>query len=123
MTEELRKRGAAFGNQNARTHGYYSQVLDDLEQQRYEQAVQVEGLDHEIALLRVKLLSVVEKDPENIKLITKAAEALAKLLCAKYNIGKNDKKGKAETIDKVLKDYVIPFGINLGKAILKKDDL
>ena len=124
MTEEIRKRGAAFGNQYARTHGYYSPVLDETEQRRYDQAVEVEGLDHEIAMLRVKLMSVLEKDPENIKLITKASEALARLIVVKYNLdGKLGRKSMTEVVGKFLKDFALPIGLCLEKAILKKNDL
>lgn len=124
MTEEIRKRGAAFGNQYARTHGFYSPVLDETEQRRYDQAVEVEGLDHEIALLRVKLMSVLEKDPENIKLITKASEALARLVVVKYNLdGKVGKKSMTENIAMFLRGFALPIGLCLEKALLRKNDL
>ena len=64
-----RKRGAPKGNQNARKHGFYSKVLDEAEQLDFELATGVEGIDDEIALLRVKIKSILENDPENIKLI------------------------------------------------------
>jgi hypothetical protein len=70
--KENGKRGAPPGNQNARKHGFYSRVLDDEERQDFEQATCVEGLDDEIALLRVKLKSVLRHDPENMKLIMQA---------------------------------------------------
>jgi uncharacterized protein YjcR len=53
--EAEKKRGAPRGNQNARKHGFYSRVLDDAEELDFEQATEVEGLDEEIALLRVKI--------------------------------------------------------------------
>ena len=61
-------------------------------------ATGVEGLDDEIALLRVKIKSVLTHDPENIKLIMQATDALAKLVKTRYNIGKEDKKGLKEAI-------------------------
>ena len=63
------KRGAPKGNQNARKHGFYSKVLDEAERLDFELATGVDGLDEEIALLRVKIKSLLERDPENIKLI------------------------------------------------------
>ncbi len=64
-----RKSGAPRGNQNARKHGFYSKVLDEAEQLDLEQATRVEGIDDEIALLRVKIKSVAAHDSQNIKLI------------------------------------------------------
>jgi hypothetical protein len=114
-----RQRGAPRGNQNARKHGFYSKVLDEAEQLDFELATSVEGIDDEIALLRIKIKSILEKDPENIKLIIKATNTLAGLLKTKFNISKEDKKGLKEAIANVLKDVALPLGFGIG-AIIKK---
>ena len=117
--EAKRRRGAPKGNQNARKHGFYSKVLDEAERLDFELATGVEGIDDEIALLRVKIKSILEHDPENIKLIMEATNALAKLVKTKYNISKEDKKGLKEAIGNVLKDIALPLGIGIGGAITK----
>ena len=119
IEETTKGRGAPLGNQNARTHGFYSKVLDEEQQREYTQAVEVEGLDSEIALLRVKIKSLVARDPENIDLITQGTNALARLTMTKYNINKTDKQGLREAIGNVLKDVVLTLGIGLG-SIFKK---
>lgn len=123
MVEEVeeteKKVGAPQGNQNARTHGFYSKVLDEVEQLEYTQATEVEGLDSEIALLRVKFKSLVTRDPENLKLITQVANALARLVMTKYNISKTDKQGLKEAIGNVLKDIALPLGIGIGSVFKK----
>jgi uncharacterized protein YjcR len=43
----MAKRGAPKRNQNAKTHGFYSRVLDEAEKLQLEEAVEVEGLDQE----------------------------------------------------------------------------
>ena len=116
MTEEGKKRGAPQGNQNARKHGFYSNVLDEAELLDFEQATKFDGLDEEIALLRTKLKSVVAHDPENMKLIMQATDTLVRLLRARYNIGKEDKKGLREAITNVLKDIALPLGISIGSV-------
>ena len=113
------KRGAPKGNQNARKHGFYSKVLDEAERLDFEQATGVEGIDDEIALLRVKIKSLLEHDPENIKLIMQATNTLARLVRTRYNISKEDKKGLKEAIGNVLRDVALPLGIGIG-ATLKK---
>ena len=113
------KRGAPKGNQNARKHGFYSKVLDEAEQLDFELASGVEGFNDETALLRVKIKSLLENDPENIKLLMQATESLAKLVKTKYKISKEQKQGLKEAIGNVLKDIAIPLGIGVSQAIQK----
>ena len=104
-------RGAPRGNQNARKHGFYSKVLDAEEQRDFESATGVDGIDDEIALLRVKIKSIIRHDPENYKLIMQAINFLAILLRTRYNIGKRDRDGIKEAIFNVLRDVALPLGI------------
>jgi hypothetical protein len=113
------KRGAPEGNQNARKHGFYSKVLDEAEQIDFELASGVEGIDDEIALLRVKIKSLLEHDPENIKLMMQATNALARLMRTKYRITKEQRKGLKEAIGNVLRDVALPLGIAVGAMVDK----
>ncbi len=118
MTREAkRKRGAPKGNQNARKHGFYSKVLDEAERLDLESASDVSGIDDEIALLRVKIKSVLEKDPENIKLIMQATSTLATLVKTRYKITREQRKGLREAIGNVLRDVALPLGISIGANI------
>ena len=119
MDGEKRRRGAPKGNQNARKHGFYSKVLDEAERLDFEQATRVEGIDEEIALLRVKIKSLLVHDPENFKLIMQATNALERLIRTRYNISKEDRKGLKEAIGNVLRDVALPLGIGIGAAIIK----
>jgi hypothetical protein len=89
---KMRKPGGQIGNQNARIHGYYSKILDEDEKKYYRQAAQFVGLDAEIVLLRVKLKSLIDHDPQNLKLISQAANSLARIVLTQYNITKPDKE-------------------------------
>ena len=114
------KRGAPPGNQNARKHGFYSRVLDAEEQLDFEQATRVEGLDDEIAMLRVRIKSLLRHDPNNMKLIAQATNALARLVSTRYNISKEDKKGLREAISTVLRDVALPLGIGIIGSTIDK---
>lgn len=114
-----RKRGSPKGKQNARKHGFYSKVLNEAEQLDFELASGVEGIDDEIALLRVKIKSILSSDPENIKLIMQATNTLARLVRTRYNITKEQKKGLKEAIGNVLRDIALPLGIGIGATINK----
>ena len=119
MPREKRKKGAPKGNQNARKHGFYSKVLDEAEQLDFELASGVEGIDDEIALLRVKIKSILENDPENIRLIVEVTNTLARLVKTRYNITKEQKKGLKEAIGNVLRDVALPLGIGIGVTLSK----
>ncbi len=114
-----RRRGAPKGNQNARTHGFYAKVLDEAERFDFELASGVNGIDDEIALLRVKIKSVLEKDPENINLIMQATNILARMVKTRYNITREQRKGLKEAIGNVLRDVALPLGIGIGAVANK----
>lgn len=120
-TKMLRKRGAPAGNQNARKHGFYSKVLTESERLNLETAVDVDGLDNEIALLRVKIKSIVEHDPDNVQLIVRAVNALTRMIMAKKLIGKQEKDGISlkDAVFDVLKDVALPVGIGIANSFKK----
>lgn len=64
-----RKTGGQPGNQNARKHGFYSKVLTHNEKCKLKYASGVDGLDQEIAVLRIKFSSLLSRDGENLRLI------------------------------------------------------
>ena len=113
-----KKRGAPKGNQNARKHGFYSKVLDEKEQAAYDKAISVEGIDEEIALLRVKMISLLERDPENIRLISQATNTLIRLMLIKSDVDRKDPKSMKTAIYTVLRDVALPLGIKIGSRFL-----
>lgn len=60
-----RKPGGQPGNQNARTHGFYSKVLTPQLQALLLPAKQLDGIDQELALARAKVNSIAVNDPRN----------------------------------------------------------
>ena len=111
-----KKRGAPKGNQNARKHGFYSQVLDESEKLQLAQAREIEGIDEEIAILRLKLRNLIDKQPERFDLHLEAANTIARLVRTRYSITKEQKKTLKEAITKVLTDIAVPLGI---KALIR----
>ena len=112
----MAKKGAPKGNQNARKHGFYSHALSEAEQVKLEQARGIEGIDEEIAILRVKFREVIEKEPDRLDLHMEAANTIARLVRTRYNISKEQKKSLKEAIAKVLTEVAIPLGV---KALIK----
>ena len=113
MPREKRERGAPKSNKNTGKHSFYSKVLDEAEKLDFELASGVEGIDDEIALLRVKIKSLLENDPEDIRLIMQVTNALERLVRTRYNITKEQRKGLKEAIGNVLRDVALPLGIGI----------
>ncbi len=111
--------GGQKGNQNARTHGFYSQALDEVEKIDFELAEGVDGIDDEIALLRVKIKSVLDHDPENVLLLMKAASTLSRLVTARYKMTGGERKKLKEAIGNVLREIAVPLGIGIGSGIAR----
>ena len=117
---KMAKRGAPKGNQNARKHGFYSRALSEAEKVELEEASLVEGIDQEIAFLRLKLKELAEHEPERIDLHLEAANTIARLVRTRYQISKEQKKSLKEAINKVLTDVAVPLGIAIGIGAARK---
>lgn len=115
MTEK-KPIGAPRGNQNARKHGFYSRVLDEAQKLQLDLAREVEGIDEEIALLRVKLLTLVDEHPERIDLQLQAATTLTRMVRTKFHISAGGNRSLKDAIAKVLTDIAVPLGL---KAIIR----
>jgi len=113
------KRDTPKGNHDDGKPSFYAKVLDEAEQLDFELASGVKGIDDEIALLRVKIKSLLENEPENIRLIMQMTNALERLVRTRYNISKEQRKGLKEAIGNVIKDIAIPLGIGLSEVIRK----
>ena len=114
------KKGAPKGNQNARKHGFYSRSLDEAERLEMEEAGYVEGIDQEIALLRIKLRELIEQHPDQIALHLEAANTIARLVRTRYQISKEQKKSLKEAIAKVLTEVAVPLGVGVGIGVARK---
>jgi hypothetical protein len=110
-----RKADAPKGK-SARKRGFYEKVLDEAERLDFELASGVDGIDEEIALLRVKIKSLLGDDPKNIKLIVEATNALERLIRTRYKISKEQRKGLKEAIGNVLRDVALPLGIGIAAS-------
>jgi hypothetical protein len=121
MTKEAkRKKRSPRGSRKTEKPDFYSKVLDEAEKLDFIAAADVNGIDDEIALLRVKIKSVLEKDPENIKIIMQATNTLAGLVKTRYRITREQRQGLKEAIGNVLRDVAIPLGISLGTKALSR---
>ncbi len=87
-TDIKRSRGGQPGNQNARKHGYCSSFSGAAKNNIIE-ALQVTGLDDEIALARASLKAVARQSPTSVRLISEAASTLIRLMRTSDKLGFN----------------------------------
>jgi hypothetical protein len=86
QTQIKRKRGGQTGNGNARKHGFYSAALSPAETSQLWNIVNLEGVDPEVALIRVKLQSSLQHDPANRRLIKEASRLIVKWYSENYGL-------------------------------------
>lgn len=74
-----RRRGGQPGNQNGRTHGYYSKVLSCGQQKLLPTLSGIRGLQQEVEIARTKVISILALDPGNAKVLLRALGTLRHL--------------------------------------------
>ena len=105
------KKRAVISNPSVRKPGFYSQALDEAAKLQLEEAGDLEGLDEEIAILRIMLREIIEEHPDRIQLALKTADTIAHLVRTRYNITKDQKKSLKEAVNKVLTEIALPLGV------------
>lgn len=114
-----RKSNVSKKKTTAKQSGFYQKALDEAERLDFELASGVNGIDDEIALLRVQIKSILGDGPRNIRLIVEATNALERLVRTRYKISKEQRKGLKEAIGSVLKEVALPLGIGIATTISK----
>ncbi|HXF50097.1 MAG TPA: hypothetical protein VNM43_00235 [Dehalococcoidia bacterium] len=77
---------------------FYAGVLDRAERARLEDAAAIEGLDDEVALLRVRLRTAIEQRPEDYALMLKGIALLVRAVAARYRLSPKSRRDLAESL-------------------------
>ena len=102
QTQVKRKRGGQEGNRNARKHGFYSGTLSPAETSQLWNITNLEGVDPEIAFIRVKLQSSLQYDPGNRRVIREASRLLVKWYSANYRLDPTDRNYLKTVVENLL---------------------
>jgi len=102
QTQTKRKRGGQKGNRNARRHGFYSATLSPAETRQLWNITNLEGVDPEIAFVRVKLQSSLQHDPGNLRVIREASRLLVKWYSANYRLDPADRNYLKSVVENLL---------------------
>jgi hypothetical protein len=101
-TEIKRRRGGQKGNGNARKHGFYSGTLSPAETSQLWNIANLEGVDPEVAFIRVKLQSSLQHDPGNRRVIREASRLLVKWYSANYGLDPADRSYLKTVVENLL---------------------
>ena len=101
-----RRRGGQPGNLNALRHGFYSRALAAAGRETYQEAHEVaaDDLAEEIALLRARIHRLLEAEPDNLELLSRALGELGRLCATQYRLRGSDADRLAEAMRTVMDD-------------------
>jgi uncharacterized protein YjcR len=86
-----RKRGGQPGNQNARTHGFYSDYFDPRQLREFRKIIKKEEVDPRLAAIRVKLNLALGSGPVNRRLLRETRRLLVKYYVSEGNLSREEK--------------------------------
>lgn len=121
MKKEKPPKKPPKSRKSAEKESFYARLFDEADRMDFSLASGVDGIDDEIALLRVEIMRVVKGgDAANLRTIIQATNALERLIRTRYEISREQRKGLREAIGNVLRDIAVPLGITLGTEIISK---
>jgi len=88
MKQTKRKRGGQKGNQNARTHGFYSSVITPAQVSQLWNLVTKENVPPESAIMRLKLHSMLSQSNANTRTLKEAVRLIVKWAAQKYHLNR-----------------------------------
>jgi hypothetical protein len=111
MVDILNTDNTTLDDQDRKMYEYYSGVLGGSWKTSIDLAVDIPGLNIEIALARSQVRSLLQKDPNNYKEVRSSILALERLVRTRYYIGKHDSQRLAERVAVILNNIDLPEGI------------
>ncbi len=102
---------AAARQARARARNFYRHALDEAERAELKRAEKIEGLDDEIAVMRVRLKRAVQEHPENLPLLVKGLDMLARAVGTRYRLSPKSRRDLADNLVAVLNsvgDQLLP---------------
>ena len=89
-----------------RAKSFYEGALDEAEKNSVQLAREVEGIDEEVALLRLRLRTVIAKKPEDFPLMLRGLEALRRLVEVRFRLGEEESEALAAELAQMRDELV-----------------
>ena len=90
---------------------FYQKALDETERPDVDAAAGVDGVDDEIALLRVKLKALLENDSRNLPAILQTTGMLARLINIRHTLSGDRHPNIEKKVMRMLNEFALPLGI------------
>ena len=91
------------GKASAQPRRFYARALTRAERAALPVALAVEGLDEEIAVLRLRLRQAIEERPDDLALMFKGIELMAKVVATRYRLSKKAERDLAASLANVIR--------------------
>jgi len=91
--------------------GFYEAALTEAERMRLPAAREVDGIDEEIAMLRVKLYTAVEKYPAQLGLLAKGVSMLVRMVAVRYRMSEKSQEDLSESLAGVVEGISTALGL------------
>lgn len=95
----------------AEVQDFYAQALSRAERLRLARAKEVEGVDQEIALLRVKLQQLAGRHPDKLDLLFKGVNLLLRAVATRYRLSPRAEDDLSRSIAGVLSGIGSALGL------------
>ena len=91
---------------------FYRDALSEAERSDLPVALEIDDLDQEIALLRLRLRSAIEERPDDLALMFKGIELLARAVATRYRLSKRSERDLASSLGNVVRSLgdLLPEG-------------
>ena len=96
--------------------GFYEEALTEAERLRLPRAQGVEGIDDEIALLRVRLLGYVQKNPEKLDVLMQGVALLSRAVAVRYRLSPKSQQDLTASLIGVAEGLGHSFGLGDFRA-------
>jgi len=91
--------------QSVTAASFYARALSAAEAADFVNAQAIEGVDEEIATLRLRLRTAIEERPEEVELMLKGIDRLVKLVATRYRLSKRSERDLAASMANVVRGF------------------
>ena len=100
-----------------RTRTFYARALSAADRAAVEDALEVEGLDEEIAVLRVQIRRLLEDDPADAPVLQSGMRLLVQALVAQQRLSGRQAEGLGDAAARLVEEFGAVLGVGLDVAV------
>lgn len=101
--QKQKRRARARTSRSKLARDFYASALDAAERRELDDAAEVEGLDAEIAVLRVKLRAALSEQKGDLAVMLRGIDLLVKAVSARYRLSDEAKDNLSDSIAGVVR--------------------